>query len=163
MNYKYKWTLIIKITIILRANRAEQRKNFWKIEEIFNIFKNNIKNAFIPGEGLTVDEQLYAFRGRCPFRQYMPNKPSKYGIKYWSICDVETKFLLDTEIYLGKDCSVDERDRDDENINSGLDIKIITLLLFDYYILSLFSFFCLFIYMKTIERVHQNLIYVYYS
>ncbi|CAK9824007.1 hypothetical protein ANTRET_LOCUS2245 [Anthophora retusa] len=34
-----------------------------------------------PGENVTVDEQTVGFRGRCPFKQYLPNKPKKYGIK----------------------------------------------------------------------------------
>ncbi|GBP30200.1 hypothetical protein EVAR_94508_1 [Eumeta japonica] len=37
---------------------------------------------------ITLDEQLLAFRGRCAFRQYIPNKPAKYGIK------VFVKFML---------------------------------------------------------------------
>ena len=28
--------------------------------------------------------QLVAFRGRCPFRQYIPSKPAKYGLKFWA-------------------------------------------------------------------------------
>jgi len=34
---------------------------------------------------------------------YIPNKPSKYGIKIVMICDVKTKYMFDAEPYLGKD------------------------------------------------------------
>jgi hypothetical protein len=46
------------------------------------IFLNNIKKAFQPGMHLWVDECLYCFKRRCGFRQYMPNKPGKYEIKF---------------------------------------------------------------------------------
>ena len=32
----------------------------------------------------------------------MKSKPARYGIKYWCFVDVETRFLLDVDIYLGK-------------------------------------------------------------
>ncbi|KAK2873700.1 hypothetical protein Q8A73_024415, partial [Channa argus] len=37
-------------------------------------------------------EHLVPFRGRYPFRQYMPNKPSKYGIKIWAACDAKSSY-----------------------------------------------------------------------
>ena len=32
----------------------------------------------------------------------MKSKPARYGIKYWCLVDVATRFLLDVDIYLGK-------------------------------------------------------------
>ena len=32
----------------------------------------------------------------------MPNKPSKYGLKYFNIVDLETSYLLDSIPYVGK-------------------------------------------------------------
>ena len=51
----------------------------------------NFHIIYNPHENLKVDEQLLAFRGHCPFRQYMPSKPAKYGIKCL-LCDSKTKF-----------------------------------------------------------------------
>jgi len=31
----------------------------------------------------------------------MPSKPAKYGIKFWSFVDVQSGYLIDTNIYLG--------------------------------------------------------------
>ena len=51
---------------------------------------------------MTVDEQLVTFRGRCPFRQYIPSKPGRYGIKIWAICDSMSSYAWKMEIYAGK-------------------------------------------------------------
>ncbi len=32
----------------------------------------------------------------------MPSKPAKYGIKYWTICDVQSSYVLKSQIYAGK-------------------------------------------------------------
>ncbi|XP_035208678.1 piggyBac transposable element-derived protein 4-like [Stegodyphus dumicola] len=50
-----------------------------------------------------MDEQLFPTKTRCRFLQYMPNKPDKFGIKFWLAVDVRTKYLLNGFPYLGKD------------------------------------------------------------
>lgn len=54
------------------------------------------------GNNVTVDEQLVAFRGRCPFKQYIPSKPAKYGIKIWTLCDSASSYALTVQLYTGK-------------------------------------------------------------
>ena len=31
----------------------------------------------------------------------MPNKPDKYGVKFWVLADVETKYVSNIDVYLG--------------------------------------------------------------
>ena len=50
-----------------------------------------------------VDEQLVTFRGCYPFRQYMPSKPGKYGIKIWVICDSISHYELKMDVYKGRE------------------------------------------------------------
>ena len=82
-----------------------RRRKFQLMEEIFDIFKINISGLLVPGAHICIDEQLYSFRGHCSFRQYMQSKPAKYGIKYWAIVDVVSSYILNTDVYLGKDPS----------------------------------------------------------
>lgn len=60
------------------------------------------RTKYKPGSYVTIDEQLVGFRGKCPFRMYIPNKPSKYGLKIVLLCDVATKYLINANPYLGK-------------------------------------------------------------
>ena len=39
-------------------------------------------------DNLTIDEQLEPFTGKVSFRQYMPSKPDKYGMKIWWVTDI---------------------------------------------------------------------------
>jgi hypothetical protein len=76
---------------------------FCMISEIWNRFLTNGQIYFNPKENLTVDEQLLPSKTRCPYTQYMPQKPDKFGIKFWVLCDTETKFVLNSIPYLGRD------------------------------------------------------------
>jgi len=37
------------------------------------------------------------------FKQYIPSKPAKYGIKIWTLCDSKTSYFLKGQIYTGKE------------------------------------------------------------
>lgn len=51
---------------------------------------------------MTIDEELVAFRGRCAFRQYIPSKQAKYGLKIYTLVDAKTFYTMHLEIYCGK-------------------------------------------------------------
>jgi len=68
-----------------RATRTERR-----LEDKMAAFRENwdkfiglCKSLYLVGSAVYVIEQLLSFRGRSGFRQCMPTKPSKYGIKIW--------------------------------------------------------------------------------
>jgi hypothetical protein len=73
------------------------------IREFFDYFVDKCKEFYIPSPYVCVDETLVGFRGRCPFRVYIPSKPDRYGIKIWSLCDNGTHYLSNLQVYLGKE------------------------------------------------------------
>jgi hypothetical protein len=56
---------------------------------------------YSPGTGCTVDESLHGFRGMCSFKQYIPNKPSTYGIKVYVLAESKTFYFISSKIYTG--------------------------------------------------------------
>lgn len=104
-----------------REQRRTQDRKYFKARELYNHFRNRISSAIEPGEQLCVDETLYSFRGRCSFRQYMPNKPHKYGLKYWTLVDCRTGYVLDTIPYLGRE---NDTGRRAENVGEKVVLQI---------------------------------------
>ncbi|KAG8233823.1 hypothetical protein J437_LFUL008045 [Ladona fulva] len=64
------------------------------VREFIEKLSENFGKLYIPNEYVTIDEQLIPFKGRCPFRQYMPKKPKKYGINVFALVDSKTFYLL---------------------------------------------------------------------
>jgi hypothetical protein len=85
-----------------RSARLENDK-FALFSEIWNLFNENCQRHYTPTENLTVDEQLFPTKARCRFTQFMPNKPDKFGIKIWTLAEVQSKYFLHGIPYLGKD------------------------------------------------------------
>lgn len=83
------------------TRQSRQRSNkFAPMGVVWETWQSKLKNYYIPHAYVAIDEQLIGFRGNCPFRQYMPSKPAKYGIKYWALCDT-SGYCLKIEPYLG--------------------------------------------------------------
>lgn len=87
-----------------KDSRDERKQSdaFAAVREIWDELIEHCKDLYKPGSYVTIDEQLLGFRGRCPFRMYIPNKPSKYGLKIVMVCDVSTKYMINATPYLGK-------------------------------------------------------------
>lgn len=87
-----------------RTTRSERKAidRLAPIRDVFEMFVQNCKKSYCPGENLTIDEMLPGFRGRCSFRQYIPSKPNKYGLKIFALVDSRMFYTLNLEIYAGK-------------------------------------------------------------
>ena len=51
---------------------------------------------------MSIDEAMIRYKGRLFFRQYMPKKPIKWGIKVWMVADAKKGYVSNFDIYLGK-------------------------------------------------------------
>jgi hypothetical protein len=104
MSIKRFKTLIRCLRFDDRTTRVERKKveRLAPIREVFEKFVENCQKSYSVGENVTIDEMLPGFRGRCQFRQYIPSKPSKYGIKCFAIVDARMFYTLNTEIYARK-------------------------------------------------------------
>eukprot|EP00064_Thunnus_orientalis_P004045 superscaffoldBa00000354_g4056 len=62
---------------------AVNKTNFAAIRDVWDKKVCHLPLLYNPGIDVTVDERLVPLRGHCAFKQYMPSKTGKYGIKIW--------------------------------------------------------------------------------
>uniref|UniRef100_UPI003AAE7D3F piggyBac transposable element-derived protein 4-like n=1 Tax=Centroberyx gerrardi TaxID=166262 RepID=UPI003AAE7D3F len=79
-----------------------QRDKLAAIRSVWDKWVDRLPLFYNPGPNVTVDEQLLPFRGRCPFRQYIPSKPAKSGIKIRAACDAASSYVWNLQVYTGK-------------------------------------------------------------
>lgn len=84
-----------------RVERIERDK-LAPIRWLWDNFIECCGRMYVPGENLTIDEQLLAFQGRVGFKIYKPSKPTKYEMKIVLYCDNKTKYMLGGMVYLGR-------------------------------------------------------------
>lgn len=104
MNYK-RFLFILRVLRFDDVRTRDDRRKVDKLAAIRDVFENFVRNCqklYYVGEYVTLDEKLEAFRGRCSFRQYMPKKPARYGIKIFALADSRTFYTFNMEIYAGQ-------------------------------------------------------------
>ncbi|XP_029917511.1 piggyBac transposable element-derived protein 4-like [Myripristis murdjan] len=91
------------------------------VRELWDEWSSRLPLLYDPGREVTVDEQLVPFRGRCPFRQYMPSKPTRYGVKIWAACDARSSYAWNMQVYTGKAAS-GEHEKKNQGLRVVLDV-----------------------------------------
>jgi hypothetical protein len=84
-----------------QQNNDRLKKVRWFTQRLQQLFSTH----YLPSQKLTVDEAMVSFKGRSQIKQYIPQKPTKWGYKIW--CLVSSNYLLAFEIYEGKTSSVE--------------------------------------------------------
>ena len=74
-----------------------------KVRPLMDALVGNFQTFYSPTQNLAVDETMVGFRGRFGAKQYMPNKPTKYGIKAFTLASSEHGYLLNILLYTGAD------------------------------------------------------------
>jgi hypothetical protein len=87
----------------LTRNNRRRNDKFAPIRTLFESAMKQMPKYYKPGESVTIDETLVPFRGRCAFRQYMPLKPARYGLKFFLAVCSETRYIWGIIPYLGKE------------------------------------------------------------
>ena len=78
-----------------------------------------------PWKNLSVDEAMIKFDGRLLWKQYLPKKPVRWGIKIWCLCDSLTGYCLAFNVYTGREGDVVADDL-------GLGYRVVMGLMSDY-------------------------------
>lgn len=77
-----------------------------KIRRIFTALISSFRRTFVPYRDLCVDESLMKWKGRLAFRQFIPAKRHRFGVKFFVLCDVLTGYVQDMIIYTGSTTNI---------------------------------------------------------
>ncbi|XP_050301576.1 piggyBac transposable element-derived protein 4-like [Anthonomus grandis grandis] len=76
----------------------------YKISEFLDMLQKKSKSSYMPEKDIYIDKSNIPFRGRIYFRQYIPNKRHRYGIKLFKLC-VSGGYTWDFKVYTGREKS----------------------------------------------------------
>uniref|UniRef100_A0A6I8SZJ6 Uncharacterized protein n=1 Tax=Xenopus tropicalis TaxID=8364 RepID=A0A6I8SZJ6_XENTR len=79
----------------------------YKLRPLIDSLSQRFAEVYTPSQNVCVDESLLLFKGRLKFRQYIPSKRSRYGIKFYKLCESSTGYTSYFMLYEGKDTNLD--------------------------------------------------------
>ena len=77
------------------------RDKLYKVWGVVEFLVDQFKNIYMPTQHISIDEELLLWKGRLSFKQYIPSKRSRYGVKLFSLCE-DSGYLWSSFVYLGK-------------------------------------------------------------
>ena len=81
-----------------------------KIKSVIGHVQSKFSAVLTPRKNLCIDESLLLWEGRLRFKQYIPLKKNRFGIKHYRIADFETGFVLGFVVYTGEDTDYQKLD-----------------------------------------------------
>ena len=85
------------------SRTAPNYDRLWKVRPLLDALSKQCKELYNPHWELSIDESMIGTKCRLSFIQYMPKKPTKWGIKVWVCCDAVTGYIFSFDVYTGAD------------------------------------------------------------
>ena len=86
----------------LQPKESEEYDRAWKLRPLFDHLGKHFQDMLLPEAHQSIDEYMCKFKGKNIMRQYMKNKPIKWGFKFWFRCRAKSGYLYEFDMYLGK-------------------------------------------------------------
>lgn len=84
-------------------NTACVSDKLWKVRWFLDYLSSRFQELYEVNGQVTVDESMVKFKGRLAFRQYLPMKPTKWGIKVWVMAESSTGYCANFQVYTGRE------------------------------------------------------------
>ena len=103
-----------------RADAADYNK-LYKLQPFMDLVIPKFQQVYKPNRQLAIDETLIKFKGKVHFRQFIPIKPGRFGIKAFTLAESSSGYLLNSKIYAGKEGDGVQRDLDRRAVMSVIE------------------------------------------
>lgn len=73
-----------------------------KLRPLLDHIKRRCSELYTATVNVAVDERMVKSKGRSGIRQFIPNKPTRFGIKLWILAESSSGYTLNFDVYTGK-------------------------------------------------------------
>ena len=87
-----------------------QRDRLFKIRDVVNLLVERCRTVYLPGENVSIDEELIKFKGKLLFKQYITQKRARSGVKLFTLCE-DTGYCWKSFVYLGKEVYITNQEK----------------------------------------------------
>ena len=80
---------------------VDKSDKIYKVRLMLDRMLPLFRRYYSPRQKLSLDEGMIAIKNRLAIKQYIRDKPVRWGIKSFLLCEAKTGYILDAEIYTG--------------------------------------------------------------
>lgn len=79
---------------------SPNRDRLYKLRPAIDHFGNKFESVYTPEKEIAIDESLLLWKGQLVFKQYIPHKCARFGIKIYNACE-SSGYTYKFHIYTG--------------------------------------------------------------
>jgi hypothetical protein len=113
---RFRYKAVMAFLHVVDPVTEDSSNKLRKVESFVASFRARCQQLYQPSQNIAVDERMVKSRNRSGIRQFMKDKPTKWGIKLWVAADSSNGYTCDFEIYTGK------KSRDSSQHGLGYDV-----------------------------------------
>ncbi|KAJ0022332.1 hypothetical protein NQD34_009822 [Periophthalmus magnuspinnatus] len=83
------------------ARGTEKYDVLHHVQPLLDMLRTRCMAVYHPRQHISVDERMVATKARLSFKQYMRDKPTKWGLKFFVLAD-KNGYTVDYQLYTGK-------------------------------------------------------------
>lgn len=73
-----------------------------KFYDLYAYLNSKFKSSYLPGRDISIDESLMKWKGRLSWKQFIPLKRARFGVKFFVLAEANSGYVWNTFIYTGK-------------------------------------------------------------
>ena len=87
----------------------DNRDRLHKVRWFLDYLNTKFRTMFTTYGDMTIDESMVEFKGRLQFRQYMPAKLTKWGLKILTLAESSSGYIHQFQVYTGREGQQEKR------------------------------------------------------
>jgi len=120
-----RFELLLKMIHFSDNEKCLPNNKLFKIQPLLDLLNKNFSLMYDAGQSVTIDESMVPFRGRLNFRQYIPTKRHRYGVKILKVC-LLSGYTWFAKIYSGKQYTAQDQNM---SVTTQITMELMTQLL----------------------------------
>ena len=87
---------------VVDPNTENPQDKLCKVSSFIQAFKDKCQSLYQPFQQIAIDERMVKLKHTSSIRQYIRNKPTKWGLKMWVLADSSNAYTCDFDVCIGK-------------------------------------------------------------
>lgn len=111
-----RFSLLMKFLHFADNNLMQENvpsRKLYKVKPILDHMRRKFMTTYIPEKYISVDESLVGWKGRLQWKQYIPSKRKRFGMKLFMLCESSSGYVYNFIIYTGADTDYGHKYQDE--------------------------------------------------
>ena len=107
-----RFSVLMAFLHVVHPDTEDPGDKLRKVNAFISYFKSRCLSLYQSKQNVAIDERMVKSRHRSGIRQYIRDKPIKWGVKFWVLAYSSNGYTVDFNVYIGRHAGETVSDKD---------------------------------------------------